>query len=194
VLSVSEIARGTQGAVRFLARDPAALGHFDNTFEACLRSFRTMVLAAPLFAVYLLLYYSKVEAGADEGEIIAVEALHFVVDWLFFPVLFYEIARQQKWLDRYPRYIAGLNWINLLVMLLAVLTFVVALVVPRAVGEVLDVAMEFLYFYWFLMLTRISLGIGWPLSILMLIVNWVPSFFLSLIVERVLGVVAVSGA
>ena len=42
VLSTAEIARGVQGALGLLRRDPAALLKFDNTMEACLRSFRVM--------------------------------------------------------------------------------------------------------------------------------------------------------
>jgi len=193
VLSAADIARGAEGAFGFLVRDPAAPSHFDNTFSACLRSFRVMVLAAPLFALYLLLYYSSVDTAADEGEIVAIEALHFVVDWLLFPVLFYEIARHQRWLDRFPRYISALNWINLPVNLLAVLSVAVVLVAPRPVGEVLDIAMIGLYFYWFWMATRLSLGVDALATFLLLIVNWVPSFLLSLIVDRVLGVVPLPG-
>ena len=46
MLSASDIARGTQGAVRFLLRDPGAPLYFENTIEGCLRSFRVMALAA----------------------------------------------------------------------------------------------------------------------------------------------------
>jgi len=43
------------------------------------------------------------------------------------------------------------------------------------------------------MATRLSLGVSWPQSILLLIVNWMPSLLLSLIVDRVLGVVPLPG-
>ena len=120
MLNASDIARGVQGALRFLQRDPGAPYYFANTFEQCLASFRVMMLAAPLYGLYIWLYYSRVETTADALEIAGVEAMHFVVDWLLFPVLFYEIARRRQWLDRYPRYISALNWINLPVLLLAV--------------------------------------------------------------------------
>lgn len=193
MLSASEIARGVQGAVRFLQRDPGAPFYFENTIEACLRSFRTMALAAPLYAVYLMLYYSSVEYTADTFELIAVEAMHFVVDWLLFPVLFYEIARRRQWLGNYPRYIAALNWINLPVMLLAVIGLAVSLMAPRAFGQVVQIALQFLFYYWFMMATRLSLNISWPLALLLLVVNWMPSLMLSLVVDRLLGVVPLPG-
>ena len=193
MLSASDIARGTQGAVRFLQRDPGAPFYFENTVEGCLRSFRVMALAAPLYALYLALYYSSIETTADTFEIVAVEAMHFIVDWLLFPVLFYEIARRRQWLGNYPRYIAALNWINLPVLLLAVIGLAVTLVAPRAVGQVVQIGLQFLFYYWFLMTTRLSLGISWPLSIVLLVVNWMPSLMLSLIVDRLLGVVPLPG-
>ncbi len=194
MLSASDIARGTQGALRFLQRDPGAPFFFENTIEGCLRSFRVMAIAAPLYGLYLLIYYSSVETEADTFEIVAVEAMHFVVDWLLFPVLFYEIARRRRWLDNYPRYIAALNWINLPVLALAVIGLAVTLVAPKPVGQLVEIGLQFLFYYWFLMTTRLSLGLGWPLSILLLVVNWMPSLLLSLIVDRLLGVVPLAGS
>ena len=61
-------------------------------------------------------------------------------------------------------------------------------------GQLLELGLQFLFYYWFLMATRLSLGIGWGYSILLLIVNWMPSLLLSLIVDRLLGVVPLPGA
>ena len=52
----------------------------------------------------------------------------------------------------------------------------------------LEFALQVLLFYWFLTATRVLLGVGWPFAFLLLVVNWVPSFFLSLLVDRILGV------
>jgi hypothetical protein len=194
VLNASDIARGVQGALRFLQRDAGAPYYFGSTFEACLASFRVMILAAPLYGLYIWLYYSRVETAADPFEIIGVEALHFVVDWLLFPVLFYEIARRRQWLDRYPRYISALNWINLPVLLLAVIALSLLMLLPRPVGQLLEVGLQLLFYYWFLMATRLSLGISWGYSVLLLIVNWMPSLLLSLIVDRLLGVIPLPGS
>lgn len=185
--STSEISRGVAGALKFLQRDPTAGQHFDNTREACLRSFQTMILAAPLYALYLALHYMRVGTQADDVEIVLIEALHYVVDWLLFPVLFYEIARRRAWLDRFPRYISALNWINVPAIALMVASSVVSMLAP-AVGQGLEFALQVVLFYWFLTATRMLVGVGWPFAFLLLIVNWVPSFFLSLLVDRILGV------
>jgi hypothetical protein len=195
VLSAAEIARGVKGALGFLQRDPAAPQHFDNTMEACLRSFRVMALVAPLYAIYLLIYYAyaDVTVTAGEMEIFVVEAMRYVVDWLLFPVIFYEAARRRGWLDRYPRYIGALNWINLPAMVVVIVGQAVSSVAPAAVVTVIDLGLRALLFYWFLMTTRMALGTTWPISVVLLVINWLPSLFLSFLVDRYLGVAPITG-
>lgn len=193
-LSSAEIASGTQGAFRLLQRDPSAPLHFDNTFEACLRSFRLMVLVAPLYALYVAISYSRLDFTADEGEVVAVEALRYVVDWLLFPVLFYEIARRRHWLDRYPRYIGALNWISLPAMAVLLVDAVVGLTLPAPLPTLFDLGVQALLFYWIVMTTRLTLNVGWLIAGVLLIVNWAPSLFLSLLVNRVLGVAPLAGS
>ncbi|HTG19801.1 MAG TPA: hypothetical protein VK681_07135 [Reyranella sp.] len=192
-MSAAEIARGVQGALGFLKRDATAPQHFDNTMEACLRSFRVMALVAPLYAIYLLIYYSDVTVNADGAEIAVVEAMRYIVDWLLFPVIFYEAARRRGWLDRYPRYIGALNWINLPAMVVVIVGQGLSSVAPAAVAVVIDLGLRALLFYWFLMATRMALGTSWPISVVLLIINWVPSLFLSFLVDRYLGVVPIAG-
>jgi hypothetical protein len=185
VLSAIEIARGMKGALGFLQRDPAAPSYFENTAEACVRSFLVMVLVAPLYAVLMLIRFSYVSVASGEFEIIAVEILRYVVDWLLFPVLFYEIARQQSWLG-----LAALNWVNLPAMIVAVAGVVLATLLPVAMADLIRLALQALFFYWFLVTTRSVLNVGWGPAVLLLAVNWLPSLFLSLIVDRFLGVTA----
>jgi hypothetical protein len=188
MLSKAEIARGTQGALRFLQRDPAAPAYFQNTREACLRSFWVMALVAPLYALYVAISYSGLDVAADGGEIALIEALRYVVDWLLFPVIFYEIARRRRWLDRYPRYIGALNWISLPAMAILLVDAVIPFVVPPPFPAIFDIVVQVLLFYWIVIASRLALGVGWLLALTLLIVNWVPSLFLSLLVNRVLGV------
>ena len=193
MLTAAEISRGVQGTLGFLQRDPAAPLQFDNTMEACLRSFRVMALVAPLYAIYLLISYSEVTTSADETEIVLAEALYYVVDWLLFPVIFYEVARRRGWLDRYPRYIGALNWINLPAMVVVIVGQGLSSVAPAAVAVIIDLGLRALLFYWFLMTTRMALGTSWPISVVLLVINWVPSLFLSFLVDRYLGVVPIAG-
>jgi hypothetical protein len=190
VLSAAEITRGVQGALGFLRRDPAALLSFDNTMEACLRSFRLMAVTAPFYVVYSLIRYANLTVTIDTGELIAIETMSYVINWLLYPVIFYEVARRRGWLDRYPRYIAALNWTNLPGIVIAIAAIVIKLIVPSAIGGILEIALQALFFYWFLVITRLTLGTDWAMAVVLLAVNWIPSFFLLIIVDRYIGVLA----
>lgn len=194
MLSAAEIARGLQGALGFLKRDPAAPAYFDNTREACLRSFRVMAVSAPFYAVYVLINYASISFEADAVDVIFIEAIRYVVEWLLFPVIFYEAARRRGWLDRYPRYIGALNWINLPATVIAAVAVGIEMIAPPSVAIVIDIGLRALFFYWFLVTTRITLGTDWIMSVVLLVVNWVPSFLLSFLVARYVGVIGMAGA
>src|SRR5690349_12108346 len=148
MLSSAEIARGSQGAVKFLSRDVTAPFHFDNTFESCLRSFQVMILTAPIYAFIRVIAYMEVSVAADLEMVVFAEALRFVVDWLLYPVIFYEIARHRGWLDRYPRYIAALNWSNLPQYIMLLVAQSLASLVP-SLATPLALALQVVLFYWF---------------------------------------------
>jgi hypothetical protein len=188
MLSSAEIARGSQGAIKFLARDVSAPSHFENTAEACLRSFQVMILVAPIYGLYLVVHYMQIDTTADEGQILLAEGLRFVVDWLLYPVIFYEIARRRGWLDRYPRYIAALNWINLPAAILLLIATAVGTLLPPGATALLLLVLQILFFYWFMVTTRLALGVDVLFASLLLAVNWLPSYLLSYVVNRFLGV------
>jgi hypothetical protein len=193
VLTSAEIARGVQGALGLLQRDPSALLKFDNTMEACLRSFRVMLVAAPFYALYALVNYANVTVEAEMLEVVLIEATRYVIEWLLYPVLFYEVARRRGWVDRFPRYIGALNWINLPATVIATAGVTVESLAPGMVAVVIDLGLRALFFYWFLVTTRMALGSDWLISVVLLLVNWVPSFFLSFIVARYVGTISVAG-
>ena len=70
----------------------------------------------------------------------------------------------------------------------AVIGIVLTTLVPTAMADLIRLALQALFFYWFLATTRGVLNVGWGPAALLLVVNWVPSLLLSLIVDRFLGV------
>jgi hypothetical protein len=51
------------------------------------------------------------------------------------------------WLDRYPRYIGALNWINLPAMIVAIVGLAISSVALTAVAIVIDLGLRALFFY-----------------------------------------------
>jgi hypothetical protein len=192
MLSSAEIARGSQGAVKFLSRDVTAPFHFDNTFESCLRSFQVMILTAPIYAFVRVIEYMQVSVAADLEMIVFAEALRYVVDWLLYPVIFYEIARHRGWLDRYPRYVAALNWSNLPQYIMLLVVQSIASLVPSLATPLL-LALQVVLFYWFMMITRLGLGVSWLHASVLMVVSYVPAFFVSHLVSRFLGIGVAGG-
>jgi hypothetical protein len=60
---------------------------------------------------------------------------------------------------------------------------------PTAIGDLVSLGLQALFFYWFLVTTRQVLGGGWLISAALLVVSWVPLAFISFLVARYLGVV-----
>jgi hypothetical protein len=187
MLSSAEIARGSQGAVKFVSQDVNAPFHFDNTVEGCLRSFQVMILVAPIYAFVRVIEYTQVDVAAGAELVVLAEALRYVIEWLLYPVIFWEIARRRGWLDRYPRYVAALNWSNLPQIVLLLVAESVASMVPPIAAPLL-LGLQVFFFYWFMMVTRLGLGVTWMHAAILMVVNWVPSYFLSVLVNRFLGV------
>jgi hypothetical protein len=106
MLSAAEIARGSQGAIKFLLRDSSAPLHFDNTPAACLRSFQVMILAAPVYALYLghALHADLGRRRRDRDRLGRGAAFRGRLAAL--PVIFYEIAGGAAGSIAIARYIA----------------------------------------------------------------------------------------
>jgi hypothetical protein len=73
-------------------------------------------------------------------------------------------------------------------VILLLLGELVAAVAPTAVTVLLQLVLQVLFFYWFMLATRMTLGAPWTLAAVLMVVNWVPSYFLSVLVNRLLGV------
>ena len=77
-------------------------------------------------------------------------------------------------------------------MALAVVFVPLAHLAPSTIGSLVSIGLQGLFFYWFLVTTRQVIGAGWLLSAMLLVVSWVPLAFISFLIARYLGVVAVA--
>ena len=79
--------------------------------------------------------------------------MSYVVNWLLYPVIFYEVARRRGWLDRYPRYIAAAQLDQPAGRSSSPSSAIaIKMIVPAAIGGILEIALQALFFYWFLVI------------------------------------------
>ena len=186
MLTPLEIFNATRGAIRLLRFDPAGVFYFDNTLEAFWRSFRVLVLIAPVYLVVRLMDYGGIASTADDLQIVIVETLRYLVEWFFYPVALLEIGRWLPIRQNYLRYIAAYNWMKVPLLLIALALFGVGeLLTPLRPGMRLGVFM--LETVWFCAITRLVLGASWPVTFGLLVMTTFMSIVLGLFVQDILG-------
>ena len=188
MLTPLEIYNATRGAIRLLRFDPAGVFYFDNTLEAFWRSFRVMVLVAPLYLVLRLLDYANVTYEASDFEVVLVETLRYLVEWFLYPVVLFELSRWVNVRQNYLRYIAACNWINVPLLLIAVAATALGDLLPP-VRAAMHIGLNLLVMIWFSAATRLALGAPWPLTFALLVMTTFMSIVFSLFVHDVLGIV-----
>jgi hypothetical protein len=194
VLSLPEIARGVSGAVRLMQGDLSGLALLDRSREGFWRSFRSAVLLAPIYGLYLWMVYDGVETASSDLRVVVAQGLRYVIDWTLFPVVLLELSRL---MGRAPRYIASvvaLNWANVPLLIVAVaLSALARLVSPALVGAVeLSILVATL-----VLVTRIlryALDVPWVPAAALAALNLWLGLMLSLIVNAMIGLKVAAGA
>lgn len=188
MLTVPEIVNSVRGTLRLLRFDPAGVAYFDNTTEALWRSFRVMVVAAPVYAAIRYLSYEEYTVEASEFEVALVETLYYVIQWFLYPVIAWEIARFADLRRNYPRYIASVNWINLML-----LSFGLGVSLMREIAPLMNVGFAIgfwlLLAIWFMAAARLMLGASWGLVLGLFAVDIFVSELMSGVVHNALGLV-----
>jgi len=99
------------GTLRLARVDPGGMACFDPSIQGFWHSFRAMLLCYPL---YLILLAFPIEMGAgpelDQGRLLVVETIHFVISWVAFPLAVLPIV---DWLgrgDRFLPFMVAYNW------------------------------------------------------------------------------------
>ena len=186
MLTLPEIINSTRGTYRLLRFDPAGSAYFDNTVDAFWRSFRVMVLVAPIYLIVRLIAYQDYKTDASEVEVILVETLYYVIQWFLYPVLLWEAARFLDLQRNYLRYVVAVNWINPSLILLVLLVAVMREIAP-VIHVALVIGFWMLLAIWFTAATRLVLGAGWGITVALFAVDIVLSESLSLFMHRILG-------
>lgn len=122
---LAEIVRALYGVWRILHFDRGALAFFDLSVGGAIRSFTAAAIIAPFYAVLTALRFELVATGTSAGRYVLVQAIAYVLSWVFYPVVIEALTRQLSCRDRFPAYLCVYNWTmvlqNGLVIVLALL-------------------------------------------------------------------------
>ncbi len=187
MLSRTEIAHGVSGAWRLMWGDGGGLYMLDRTHEGFWRSFRVMLLVAPLQVFCLLIVYDRTQTIASDSTIMLVEALRYIIEWTAFPVILLEIARRVGWSGRYIGAVVALNWASVPVIIFSTMRLALGEVVPSWLGGALGLVLMGLFIYWLTRILReaLALGVG-PALALALLNLWI-SITLEILVDSIIG-------
>ena len=110
MLDLAGAARGLAGAWRLARLDPSGFHAFDLSEEGFWKSFQAAAVAAPLFALLVLLRTDEHPLSDDPLRAIFIEAIGYVIGWVAFPLAaFYLVTALGKG-QRYTAYIIAYNW------------------------------------------------------------------------------------
>jgi hypothetical protein len=143
-----------RGLRRLIQFDVGGLGYFDRSIEGFWRSFRVALLIAPLYSIIIPLDLELIKPTAGWQHIMITEILAYIVSWLLFPLVAYEICRLIRREAEYPGYIVVYNWSKMLLVSAQVLVWLPTLmgVMTAETSHSLDriVYLIFLIYLWFI--------------------------------------------
>lgn len=135
---LSEMVVGLYGAGRLAALDRAAAGCFPNTPEAFWRSFWAAAVAAPVYALLLVVGAPDGPPAAGLARTVAVEAVAYATGWVLFPLVMVAYVDKIGRSELYWRFISAWNWAIVLqvVLFLGVTSLAAGRVLPAGAGLV----------------------------------------------------------
>lgn len=178
----AEIGYAVRGLWRLLQFDPSGLEFFDRSIAGFWRSFRVALLVAPLYAPLIPYELEMIKPTVGWQQVILVEILAYIVAWLLYPTVVYELCR---WLHReaeYPGYIAIYNWSAIILATAVVLVWIptFAGITTAETSDALDSIIYHLFYVYLWFLARTALKTD-PLNAIGLIfADYVLSFVLSI--------------
>jgi hypothetical protein len=107
------VLRGLRRLVQF---DVGGLGYFDRSIEGFWRSFRVALLLAPFYAILIPFNLELIRPTVGWQHIMIIEILVYIVSWLLYPLVAYEICRLIGRDAEYPGYIVVYNWSRILIV------------------------------------------------------------------------------
>ncbi len=191
----AEIERALTGAWRLFLDKRDALRFFDTSADGFWRSFRAIILVAPLYALTALADRHDILSDAipdDNFSDLAfwtAKALTLCVDWVTLPILLGLMADFIGIRRGYPSYVVVRNWATVLMIVpFAAIGLVDALgivgpnllFVPSIIALAVALRMSYL-------IARRSLQVGIDVAIAMVVLDFLVSLAIVMLVGRLFG-------
>jgi hypothetical protein len=133
---MGSVVSGLQAALLLARGRVEGLHHLEADMAGALRSFWALPLALPAAVCMRLIDWVETGPPADPGHTLGLDLMVFVVGWLGFAALTFELVRYLGVADRWPAYIAAWNWCNVVENVLVVAGFIPGLLgAPAVVDE-----------------------------------------------------------
>lgn len=108
---LAETRQSLHAAWRLACFDAQAMALFDVSLGGFWRSFFAALVALPIFVLALVPSFGK---AADPDLFAAVEAVHYAVAWIAFPLVMVPVTRFLGLAGRYIPFIIAVNWTSVL--------------------------------------------------------------------------------
>ena len=112
------------GALRLAWGRPDGVERFHNDRRSAARSFWAAAVAFPFYAATVVLSWQQDRWPTAVGHAAALEALIYLVSWAGYAVISHSLLGAMGLQQRWPRFIAVWNWVNVVQYILLLLATV----------------------------------------------------------------------
>ena len=161
MVSFREFSLAMYGCWRLARLDRSGAQLFENTPEAFWRSFNAAAIAAPAYALLLLLNFADHPVAAGEARVVCVESITYVIGWVLFPLVMISFTESAGCGPKYYRLIAAWNWSIVLqvVLFLAVKAFGASGALPGILPDVVALVATFAILFYQGFIAHVTLDI-----------------------------------
>ncbi len=192
----AEIVRSLRGAWRLFLGRPDAMRFFDTSVDGFWRSFRAIILVAPLYGLtaladrYDLLTDANPTDDFTNGQFWAAKSLTLALDWVALPILLGLLADFIGIRRGYPGYVVARNWATVLMIVpfaaialldLSGMATTKVLVLPSVVA----LAATFLMSY---AIARKALGASGDVAVAFVVLDLLVSLVIVMTANRLFGI------
>lgn len=114
MVNLTEVMYALAGIGRLARFDRRGLTYFDQSIQGFWRSFSVALLIAPLHGLLIPQRLEAMKPTVGWSQVMAIEVLTYVIRWLLYPAVAFEMCRWLKRQSEYPGYITIYNWSSVL--------------------------------------------------------------------------------